>query len=110
MFDSYPFPTHTKLFIISLLVLGGWRNQQSAVVCYNDYNGWTVVNTPNLLHAEESREFYVSFPGGTLLEVGRVGELPFISHQMDCTVDVKHIGIISGLNAELKWTFCGYGK
>ena len=69
-----------------------------------------IVSTPDLLREDESREFYVSFPGGNRLEVGRVGEPPFISHQMDCPVDVKHIGITSGLNSELKWTFCGYGK
>ena len=88
-------------------MLGGWYNKKSAVFCSDDQ---TVVSTPDLIRADESREFYVSFPGGNVLEVGLVGEPPFISHQMDCTVDVRHIGITSGWSAQLKWTFCGYGK
>ena len=85
-----------------MLVLGGWYNQKSAVFCYDDQ---TVVSTPDLIRADESREFYVSFPGENRLEVGRVGELPFVSHQMDCTVDVKHIGITSGHNSKFKMDF-----
>ena len=66
-------------------------------------------DSPNILSAVEMREFYISF-ADSLLEVGRVGEPPFIKLLLTCPVDVKYIGIASGYGTTAAWTFCGFGK
>ena len=56
------------------------------------------------------RDFYVSFDDNNLLTVGREGETePFMTHLMNCTLDVRYIGIAVGLYSAT-WNFCGFGK
>jgi hypothetical protein len=90
------------------IVLGGWKNTASGVIC-NSKNEWERYPSPKVLSTSEEREFYVSF-ANDLVEVGLVGEDPFISHKLECHVDVKYIGIATGWGGKADWTFCGYGK
>ena len=90
-------------------VLGGWGNQTSAVLCNAATHDWVKFDSPNILSEDEMREFYVSF-ADSMLEVGRVGELPFIKHLLTCPVEVKYIGIASGFGTTATWTFCGFGE
>ncbi|XP_072027799.1 uncharacterized protein [Amphiura filiformis] len=93
------------------IVIGGWNNQGSAVLC-NSHQQWTRFDTPNVLSTTEARDFFVEFvPGTNLLQVGRVGQDPFISTPY-CSEDVKpedvkYVGIASGWgSSNTQWEFC----
>ena len=94
---------------MSVLVIGEKNNLYTKFTCNKVDTSWTYVETPNILSAEESRTFFLSF-ANNLLKLGRVGGEALFTHQIECPVDVGFIGIGSGWNRVIDWTFCGYGE
>ena len=94
---------------LSVLVIGGYDNMKTTFTCNKADALWTKTETPNILSAEESRTFFLSF-ANNLLKLGRVGGEALFTHQIECPVDVAFIGIGSGKNRVIDWTFCGYGE
>ena len=47
---------------------------------------------------------------GNHVQVGRVGQPPFISHQFDKNMDVNYIGLHTGWGHEGLWKYCGESK
>lgn len=89
-------------------MIGGWKNSKSAIIC-NSKDKWTKFDSPDILSTEEFREYYVSFADGHV-DVGVVGQEPFISADIECLEDVNYIGIATGYGGTADWKFCGYGK
>ncbi|XP_072014828.1 uncharacterized protein [Amphiura filiformis] len=91
---------------IPKIAIGGWSNQESGFLC-NSNDDWERFPSPNILSSIEEREFFVQFVDGSL-EVGKVGEAPFMTVSYSCAVDVKYIGIASGHGGDVQWRYCEY--
>ena len=82
---------------------------KSAYLCDSNDPIWKhQIDTPNILDSNEDRSFFVTFSNETI-EVGRELEEPFLIFQPSCSLDVRYLGITSGLGNVADWTFCGYG-
>ncbi|XP_072044051.1 uncharacterized protein [Amphiura filiformis] len=94
---------------ITKIVIGGWNNQESALLCNSNVD-WKRFPSPNVLSAFEAREFFVQFlPGTNCLQVGRVGQPPFMTTPY-CSENVKYVGIASGWgSSNTQWEFCSQG-
>ena len=93
-----------------LAVIGDYHNRKSAVTCNVEKDDWTQYPNLKLLSGTEMRDFYVSFNDNNLLKVGLEGETePFMTHLMNCALDVRYIGIASAHHTAT-WNFCGFGK
>ncbi|XP_072050168.1 uncharacterized protein [Amphiura filiformis] len=102
-------PTDSDVAGMYQIVLGGWGNSQSQIrLCKECYGAMTPVSTPSLLNPYEYREFYVSF-AGIHIQVGVIGQEPFMSLEHNTPYDVKYVGIVTGYGDGADWTFCGYG-
>ena len=89
---------------ITKIVIGGWLNTMSGVVC-NSHADWARYPSPGILDPNELREFHVSFAGG-VIEISLAGEEPFMRHTMGCSHDINYIGITSGYGADADWKYC----
>ena len=89
---------------ITKIVLGGWGNTYSGVLC-NSNGDWVRYSSSRILNPNEFREFHISFVG-ELLEVSLAGEEPFIRHIMGCSHDINYIGVASGYGSDADWKYC----
>ena len=89
---------------ITKIVLGGWVNTKSGVLC-NSNSEWAEYPSPGILNPNEFREFHVSF-ADEVLKVSRAGEEPFIRHNMGCSHDINYIGVASGYGSNADWKYC----
>ena len=86
------------------ILLGGWQNTDSGVLCNSNAN-WALYPSPGILNPNEFREFHVSF-AGEVLEVSRAGEEPFIRHNIGCSHEINYIGLASGWGSDGDWKYC----
>ncbi|XP_072024674.1 uncharacterized protein [Amphiura filiformis] len=90
------------------IVLGGSRNNISAIrlgrLCKNEVQ----VSTPGLLSPDSFRHIYVSFAGQEI-RVGHVGQEPFMKYTHKDPYDVKFIGFSTGFGSTGVWEFCTFG-
>ncbi|XP_072025650.1 adhesion G protein-coupled receptor L3-like [Amphiura filiformis] len=92
---------------IPKIVIGGYHNQKSGFLCssIDDHAGWEQFPSPNILSTTEEREFFVQFVNNSL-QIGKVGEAPFMTVNYSCTVDIKYVGIASGYDGDVDWKYC----
>ncbi len=104
---DYGTGTFKLVFYPSLkpVVIGGYMNAQSGFLC-NSREPWELVDTPNILDSTDEREFYIEFESGSL-QVGLVGEAPFLNMSYNCVVDVNYFGIATGFGGSAEWKYCG---
>ena len=89
---------------ITKILLGGWGNTHSGVLC-NSNGNWVRYPSSRILNRNEFTEFHVSF-ASELLEVSLAGEEPFIRHNMGCSHDINYIGVASGHGSNADWKYC----
>ncbi len=90
-------------------MLGGSRNNISAIrlgrLCKNEAQ----VSTPGILNSDMFRHIYISFAGQEI-RVGHVGQEPFMKYTHQNPYDIKYIGFSTGFGSTGVWEFCTFGK
>lgn len=85
------------------IFIGGWGNAKSAIRRNREKPDKAIVETPNILSADESKGFWIRWNGGNIA-VGRAGEAdPFLSWEDPEPFPVTHYGICTGWGATGQW-------
>jgi len=89
------------------VVLGGWQNSRSAIRNKTQGMDWTDVSTPDILHCDEMRSFWISWEYG-LIMVGKgskVGKNE-VMHWLDpAPYSVHAISVSTGYESSGLWEF-----
>lgn len=85
------------------IFLGGWGNQKTAIRRNREKPDKALVDTPNIVTADELRGFWVRWGNGSVA-VGREGEAdPLVSWDDPEPFRITHYGICTGWGATGQW-------
>ncbi|PIK44423.1 putative IgGFc-binding protein [Apostichopus japonicus] len=81
------------------IVIGGWSNTKSAIRRCKGCDSEVEVDTPDILNPRLDVRFYITFLAGTI-EVGLLGEDPFMSWTDPDPIECNYIGYTTALNGD----------
>ncbi|KAJ8042690.1 IgGFc-binding protein [Holothuria leucospilota] len=85
------------------IVIGGWNNEKSAIRRCKGCDSEVEVDTPGILNPRLDVRFYITFKVG-VIEVGLLGDDPFMSWTDPDPIDCHYVGYTTALNSG-RWKF-----
>ncbi|XP_035689588.1 fibrillin-2-like [Branchiostoma floridae] len=95
------------------IVIGGWRNQWSAIRRRKQGTNWAEVRTEGIMWSPtpEYKSFWISWSSAGTISVGKFGETDSFMRWTDPDpVSISYVGYSTGYGYSGSWKFCDYNE